>query len=67
MTNLQPGTTVKDRAGIENFGLLMSVLDEQPGLVKVSYINLDGFYQEGWLERERVEVVPVTLKNPAMY
>ena len=54
MTTIKPGTLVRDKDGKENYGLRMNVIDEAYNAIKVSYLNLEGFCQEAWLQKDRV-------------
>jgi hypothetical protein len=72
MTTIKPGTIVKDKEARENFGLQMKVVDEASHDVKVSYVNLDGLCQEGWVNKDRLQIVATDEDlrlplNPAFY
>jgi hypothetical protein len=65
---IRPGSIVKDRAAKVNFGLQVNVIDEASYEVLVAYINLDGNYEEQWMNKEQVLLVEnanTNLVNPA--
>ncbi len=66
---IKPGSVVKDKQAKVNYGLQVNVIDETSYEVLVAFINLDGNYEEQWMNKEQVVLVEnanTNLTNPAL-
>jgi hypothetical protein len=53
---IKPGQIVKHYKNAVHYGLQMEVIDIQDEKVQVAFLNLDGLYEELWINKTELEL-----------